>query len=99
MKSKLTKEEDGVLRSMLHDARTLEPADIEREFRTYREQIDRERRDQGEVPYTDEDWKYLHVFYTLFFRQGFDYGVKKVTEAVNSATEYLTERLSTTPVR
>ena len=47
MKSKLTKEEDGVLRAILHDARTLEPADMEREFRSYREQIDKERRGLG----------------------------------------------------
>ena len=99
MERELTKEEEEMLRAILHDARTLEPADMEREFRSYREQIDKERCGHGEEPFSAEDWDHLHSFYTIFFREGFCYGVIRMTEAVNSATDYLTGLLTTTPDR
>lgn len=76
-----TKIEKDVLHAQIIDARTLRMGDLELMFRSYREQIDNEMCKAGLEPYSDEDWAFLHTFYALFFREGFNYAFERLAQA------------------
>lgn len=85
----LTKIEKDVLHAQIIDARTLRPEDLEPMFRSYREQIDNEMCKAGLESYSDEDWTFLHTFYVLFFREGFNYAFERQVQTLDNISDYI----------
>ena len=85
----LTKIEKDVLNAQVIDARTLTPEDLEPLFRSYREQIDNEMYKAGIEAYSDDDWAFLHTFYVLFFREGFNFAFERMAMTLDNISEYI----------
>lgn len=91
MTKELSKEDRAVLTSVIHDALTLDESEMYARFDTYRTFMNQERIVSGSAPYNDSDWDFIRAMYALFYRQGFDFAVEKISVAFNAVSEYISE--------